>query len=107
MIFFFLPETLRAKKLPATTAQVDENTDEMSRVSTTQSLQRKTKKFAAILKACLIDPLAIIANLRFPAIALVVSWASITFGAVSLIYFSMHLPNTLPYISILASLTLN
>lgn len=89
MIFFCLPETLRAKDLtsipsPANTPQVNEKADNvMTRVSTTQSVQLKTKRIAVILKSCIIDPLSVLSYLRFPAVAIVVYWAAITFGSVS------------------------
>lgn len=95
MIFFCLPETLRAKtiNISPNTRQADEKTHEITRISTTQSVQLETKRVAAFLKRCFIDPLAIIAYLRFPAVALVVYWAAITFGAVSLFIPNSFVPS--------------
>jgi len=61
--------------------QLDEKDNELNHVTTAKSVHLKTKRLAVILKYCLIDPLSIVANLRFPAVAIVVYWASITFGS--------------------------
>lgn len=75
-VLFFVPETL-AKRKPAPAAAQPSSSEGLSRVSTTRSV----KHAAASLKKCLVDPLEIIMYLRFPAVAITVFYASITFGS--------------------------
>ncbi|XXH03400.1 hypothetical protein Hte_009801 [Hypoxylon texense] len=75
LILFCIPETL-AKRKPATSA-VQSSAEGLSRVSTTRSV----KQAAASLKRCLVDPLEIIMYLRFPAVAITVYYAAVTFGS--------------------------
>lgn len=90
IIFFCLPETLDPAKMKPLVPtpeplQPGEKANEMTRVTTIQSVHIKTKRFAAVLKRFFIDPLSIMAFLRFPAVPLVVYWASIIYGSVSLV----------------------
>jgi multidrug resistance protein len=89
IITFFLPETLAIKKEPVVdvnpTGNIDEKgtacRHELVRVSTRQSVQIKSKKFAVAFKRCIIDPLSVLLYLRFPPVLLTVYYASITFGS--------------------------
>ncbi|KAI0164405.1 MFS general substrate transporter [Hypoxylon sp. FL1284] len=75
LVLFFVPETL-AKRKPAPAA-TQPSTEGLSRVSTTRSV----KQAAVSIKRCLVDPLQIIMYLRFPAVAITVYYAAVTFGS--------------------------
>lgn len=85
LTLFALPETLSQKKqvVPAIpSATVEGTTNNLSRVSSTaRSVQIKTKRAAAILKRCFIDPLEVVTYLRFPPVLCTVYYSAITFGA--------------------------
>ncbi|KAI9048757.1 hypothetical protein LZ554_007588 [Drepanopeziza brunnea f. sp. 'monogermtubi'] len=92
MLTFCLPETL-AKKQPLVLPETDERAairPELTRHSTRQSVQLKTKKAAAVFKRCIIDPLSVILYLRFPAVALTVYLASVTFGSLYVLNISIQ-----------------
>lgn len=76
LILFCIPETL-AKRKPLAAAAVQSSPEGLSRVSTTRSV----KQAAVSLKRCLVDPLEIIMYLRFPAVAITVYYAAVTFGS--------------------------
>ncbi|KAI2473142.1 major facilitator superfamily transporter multidrug resistance [Annulohypoxylon bovei var. microspora] len=88
LILFCVPETL-ARRTPATAVQ-SSHTNDLSRVSTTRSVQIYTKNAAASLKRCFVDPLEIILYLRFPAVAITVYYAAITFGALYVLNISLQ-----------------
>jgi MFS family permease len=92
-ITFCLPETLAVLKDPAPPQQpmVEKNgRPGLSRVSTRQSVQLRTKRAAAIFKRCIIDPLSVLGYLRFPAVLLTVYLASITFGTLYMLNISIQ-----------------
>lgn len=62
----------------------------LQRVSTRQSVQRTTTKWLLIVRRCFIDPLRIILYLRFPAIFLVVSYATIAFACLYVLNISIE-----------------
>lgn len=90
----FLPETLKIAKV--------ENTDllsvtdgksvlpQLTRVSTRQSVHGHATTFAKVFKRCIIDPLHVVTYLRFPAVALTVYYASITFGSLYMLNISIQ-----------------
>ncbi|KAI1402989.1 major facilitator superfamily transporter multidrug resistance [Hypoxylon fuscum] len=78
-VLFCIPETL-AKRRPGPIAQTSQP-EGLSRVSTTRSVQVRSKQAAVWLKRCFIDPLEVITYLRFPAVAITVYYAAITFGS--------------------------
>ncbi|KAK8065326.1 MFS multidrug transporter-like protein [Apiospora hydei] len=99
LILFALPETLAMKKpaVAAAAAAVDSDTRaaaadgaELSRVSTTRSIQVRTKHMAKSLKRFFIDPLQVVTYLRFPAVAITVYYASITFGSLYVLNVSIQ-----------------
>ncbi|KAL1310517.1 hypothetical protein AAFC00_000802 [Neodothiora populina] len=94
LVLFFLPETLKVRKAIAVEAQqqvtADEEMHTLSRTTTRQSVKLKTKKYAAMFRTCFIDPLAIILNLRSPPVALVVYYASATFGSLYVLNVSVQ-----------------
>ncbi|KAI1303469.1 major facilitator superfamily domain-containing protein [Xylaria venustula] len=90
LILFGIPETLsrtlqEQKIAEALSAPVDTNNDNpttLSRVSTRRSVvQARTKTLGLWAKRAFVDPLSIIKFLRFPAVALTVMYAAITFGS--------------------------
>jgi len=60
------------------------------RPTTRQSVKLQTKKWITVLKRCFIDPLKIILLLRFPAVAITVYYASITFGSLYFLNISIE-----------------
>lgn len=93
-ILFALPETLKAKKgiTQSENKQVSRGggRSPLSRVSSRQIVQQKTKKWVAVTKRILIDPLRIILYLRFPAVLITVYYASITFGSLYVLNISLQ-----------------
>ena len=94
-LFFALPETLKATKrglkesedtiwAPAT------RPSGLSRTSSRQVMQGKTKKWIKMAKRIFVDPLKIIAYLRFPAVLITVYYASITFSALYVLNISLE-----------------
>lgn len=91
IIVFFLPETLRRPPTPPNDAATETiTTQTLSRTSTRQSIHHKTKKAAAVFKRCIIDPLSVLAYLRFPAVFFSVYLASIAFGSLYVLNISIQ-----------------
>ncbi|TAQ91544.1 hypothetical protein B7494_g173 [Chlorociboria aeruginascens] len=99
ILTFCLPETLarKASHEIVVPAPHDTNTGNeiktetiLTRISTRQSVQMKTKRAAAIFKRCFIDPLSVLAYLRFPAVFLTVYVASIAFGSLYVLNISVQ-----------------
>ena len=93
ILTFCLPETLARPHEPMPIPEAaDEKTTRpaLMRVSTRQSVHIKTKKAAKIFKRCIIDPLSVLAYLRFPAVLITVYLASITFGALYVLNISVQ-----------------
>lgn len=75
LIFFALPETLKAKKDLIAQAAHEANESSrppLTRASTRESVQRKSKEYIRVLRMMFIDPLAVLAYLRFPLVILCV-----------------------------------
>ena len=99
-ILFCLPETLAARKplIQAAEADVEANVNEKSselrpplgRTTTTQSVAIKSKTYLSVLRRAFLDPLRIILYLRFPAVAICVAYASITFGSLYMLNISVQ-----------------
>ncbi|TVY32359.1 MFS transporter [Lachnellula subtilissima] len=92
---FCLPETLDVRRLPLKALAATPPTDEKSRgtltrTSTRQSIHLKTKRVAKIFKRCIIDPLSVLAYLRFPAVLITVYLASIAFGSLYVLNISIQ-----------------
>jgi multidrug resistance protein len=89
-ITFALPETLAAKeKIAPTELQADGNPN-LARMPTRASTIAQTKTVLTHLRQIFIDPLAILAWLRFPPVALTVYYASITFGSLYILNISIQ-----------------
>lgn len=94
VLTFCLPETL-AKRTPLIPPEQLANDgtagqQELTHVSTRQSVQRNTKQAAAIFKRCIIDPLSVIGFLRFPAVFATVYLASVAFGTLYILNVSIQ-----------------
>ncbi|OCK77589.1 MFS transporter [Lepidopterella palustris CBS 459.81] len=70
-----------------TTTQTPE---QLTRVSTRQSVKIKTKTYLSIARRIFIDPLLVLGYLRFPAVALTVYYSSITFGSLYFLNISIQ-----------------
>lgn len=96
ILTFCLPETLRRKPAAPIPAPILDNSDgknarpTLTRVSTRQSVKLKTRSYAAILHRIFLEPLYVLAYLRFPAVALTVYYASITFGSLYVLNISVQ-----------------
>lgn len=101
LIIFCLPEThkksviLEAAEEEAEVEIVEKTnpgkSPALSRTTSRHSVViKKTVKYAAVLRRILIDPLRIIAYLRFPAVALTVYYASIAFGSLYFLNISVE-----------------
>jgi len=114
-LIVLLPETLKRKKpaledvepqerrlmtsrIVATgavdTYDLEKNTNRPSltlqRTTTRQSMTKKSKNLGIFLRRAFIDPLKIILLLRFPAVAVTVYYASITFGSLYFLNISIE-----------------
>ncbi|KAF1962397.1 MFS general substrate transporter [Byssothecium circinans] len=92
-IIFALPETLRSKQPsppPTQPTEKDTTRPELTRVSTRQSVQQKSKSIAQTARRIFIDPLIILTWLRYPPVALTVYYASITFGTLYILNISIQ-----------------
>lgn len=95
ILTFCLPETLPRKaplRVPGLVGSNDEKTARpgLTRVSTRQSVKIKTRTYAAVLHRIFLEPLYVLAYLRFPAVALTVYYASITFGSLYVLNISVQ-----------------
>ncbi|TVY29592.1 MFS transporter [Lachnellula hyalina] len=87
--------TLDVRRLPLKALAATPPTDEKSRgtltrTSTQQSIHLKTKRVAKIFKRCIIDPISVLAYLRFPAVLITVYLASIAFGSLYVLNISIQ-----------------
>jgi MFS family permease len=97
-IIFALPETLHRKEKPSadpTAAPAGNETEKeqsttLGRSATRASTVQKTKGVLLHLRHIFIDPLRIIAWLRFPPVLLTVYYASITFGSLYILNISIQ-----------------
>ena len=94
-LFFALPETLKTSKPVLDESEnvnlpTQDKLPALSSISSRQVIKRKTKKWMKMAKRILIDPLMILAYLRFPAVLLTVYYASITFGSLYLLNISLE-----------------
>jgi hypothetical protein len=84
-----LGEKAAAEDVPvATTAGSASPT--LSRTSTRERLQKKTKKYTRMARMVFLDPLKIVLWLRFPAVVLTVYYAAVTFGSLYVLNVSIQ-----------------
>ncbi|KAK4946029.1 hypothetical protein LTR10_014831 [Elasticomyces elasticus] len=125
LIFFALPETLRATKDVVADAATDgaasgngSTRPPLSRSSTREVVQQNSKKYFKVAKMMLLDPLRVILFLRFKPVLLTVYYSAITFGSLYVLNISvqytferqpyhfptviiglLYIPNSIGYIS--------
>lgn len=92
VLFFALPETLKNPKLAIEEAAEGTEVSHLALEKTTsaQVIHQKTKLVLKWLTRALVDPLKIMHYLRFPAVAITVYYASITFGSLYLLNISLE-----------------
>ena len=97
LLFWCLPETLKTTKSIMQEIMEEENLKterdarpELSRVATSQSVKVQGRVWVKVLKRFFVDPLKIIKYLRFPAVALTIYYASITFGSLYTLQVSVQ-----------------
>lgn len=106
-LIFMLPETLAHQKPVAELAEAEavqevvgekDSRPGLTRTTTKQSVAIKTKKYTAMARRFFLDPLRIILYLRFPAVAISVFYASITFCSLYVLNISVQQTfSTAPY----------
>jgi multidrug resistance protein len=85
-LFVCLPETLPRRKALET-----QDSEVLARTNTaSQSIKDRTKKAGDIFKRTIIDPLRVLAYLRFPAVLVTVYQASIAFGVLFFMNISIQ-----------------
>ncbi len=89
LLIFCLPETL-AKPPPPPPAATEPNPNPLQRISTTQSVKRRSRHTAATLKRFLLDPLSVILYLRLPPVFITVYSASVAFFALFVLNISIQ-----------------
>ncbi|KAG7108378.1 Lipase 4 like protein [Verticillium longisporum] len=94
-LFFCLPETLPRRKPAVPPAAVREtaggsNSPALSRTRTTESIKQNTKKATALFRKLIVDPLSVLTHLRFPAVAITVYYAAVTFGSLFALNISVQ-----------------
>ncbi|CAK3743257.1 MFS antiporter QDR3 [Lecanosticta acicola] len=102
-IVFCLPETLRQRKPIAAEAEreavaevageVDEKGQprpQLNRTTTKQSVKVKSRKYLVMARRAFIDPLHIIVYLQFPAVAILIMYASIAFASLYMLNISVQ-----------------
>lgn len=94
-LIFALPETLKVRKALALALEPEVKSEAsqrlaLSRTSSRQVVQMKTKQGVKVLKRAFIDPLNIILYLRFPAVLITVYYASITSGSLYILNISLQ-----------------
>ncbi|KAF3357946.1 hypothetical protein VD0004_g9453 [Verticillium dahliae] len=94
-LFFCLPETLPRRKPAVPPAAVREtaggsSSPALSRTRTTESIKQNTKKATALFRKLIVDPLSVLTYLRFPAVAITVYYAAITFGSLFALNISVQ-----------------
>jgi MFS family permease len=105
-ILFCLPETLRRRKPLAAQAEQDAaaaiadiedekggtSRPDLTRTATRQSVvQVKTRKYWLMLRRAFIDPLRIVLYLQFPAVAISVYYATVTFASLYMLNISVQM----------------
>jgi hypothetical protein len=128
LVFFGLPETLKAPKdvveeagLSSGESTSGSQRPPLSRTSTREVIQKRSRKYLKVARMLLVDPLSVILYLRFMPVLLTVYYSAVTFGSLYVLNISiqysferqpydfstliiglLYLPNSLGYI--LASL---
>ncbi|KAL9592192.1 MAG: hypothetical protein Q9179_006965 [Wetmoreana sp. 5 TL-2023] len=91
-LFFALPETLKNRRsaLDVPLGEAESASPTLTRATSAQILHQRTRTWMKWLKRAFIDPLKILLYLRFPAIAITVSYVAIAFGSLFLLNISLE-----------------
>lgn len=91
-LFFAQPETLKIKRpaLEEPPGEVAAKPLVLKRTRSAQRIQQGTSNIVRSLKRFFLDPLKIILYLRYPAVAITVYYASITFGCLYMLNISLE-----------------
>jgi len=97
LIFFALPETLKATKdvvveaaLETVSVPHDGVRPPLSRTSTREVVQLHSRKYLKVARMFLVDPLGVILYLRFMPVALTVYYSAVTFGSLYILNVSVQ-----------------
>ena len=102
LIVFALPETLKERKERkeiGETAVAEEDLatviggnvrPALSRTSTRERVQKRTKRYTGMARMVFLDPLKIVLWLRFPAVVITVYYAAVTFGSLYVLNVSIQ-----------------
>ena len=93
LLTWCLPETLARTKPPVSdfdAAVEKESGAAVTRVSTLQSVHRHGKRVAWVLHRTCVEPFGVLAYLRFPAVALTVFYACVTFATLYILNISVE-----------------
>ncbi len=104
LIVLCVPETLARPQTPVRPPQVateaepvkDEAAPTLTRVSTRQSIKKHTWTFAKLNYRFWVEPLKPLLYLRFPAVAIIVYYAAVTFGALYVLNISIQATFSVP-----------
>ncbi|EXJ60004.1 hypothetical protein A1O7_04152 [Cladophialophora yegresii CBS 114405] len=97
LVFFGLPETLKAAKDVGPDTETDNapstagsDRPPLSRTSTREVVQRRSRKYLKIARMLLVDPLSVILYLRFMPVLLTVYYSAVTFGSLYVLNISIQ-----------------
>jgi hypothetical protein len=94
LIFLGLPETLKFRKAIVEESAVETSEGAqrppLSRTSTRELVQKRSKKYFKVARMLFIDPLSVILYLRFPPVALTVYYSAVTFGSLYVLNISLQ-----------------
>jgi hypothetical protein len=85
-----LGEKAAAEDVPVTITTTGSVSPTLSRMSTRERVQKKTKKYTRMARMVFLDPLKIVLWLRFPAVMLTVYYAAVTFGSLYVLNVSIQ-----------------
>ncbi|KAL8724162.1 MAG: hypothetical protein Q9181_006951 [Wetmoreana brouardii] len=91
-LFFALPETLKDRRpaLEVPLGEAESASPALTRATSAQIFHQRTRTWIKWLKRAILDPLKILLCLRFPAVALTISYVAITFGSLYLLNISLE-----------------
>ncbi|KIX00860.1 uncharacterized protein Z518_09925 [Rhinocladiella mackenziei CBS 650.93] len=97
LVFFALPETLKMTEDVVEEAAADTTSSPngsirppLSRTSTREIVQQRSKKYLTVARMMLLDPLRIILYLRFMPVLLTVYYSAVTFGSLYVLNISVQ-----------------
>lgn len=96
LLFFALPETLKATKNVAQVANIDAaSASQVSarssafQTSSRKGMKRTSMKYAKVVRSLLLDPLKVVMYLKYPAVVLSIYYAAVTFCTLYILNISI------------------